>query len=182
MATVRRCAVGVAPMSVIVAVLNSMTCGWSISYTTVPSGQGNRYGLESRPEARMTACRIPASVAAVPDVAAAVAAVSDVATAVAPMKKSSKNLVRTAITESISPAVAAFSSESGISPSTRRVKNSTPTARTSGAANGSTISGLGSLLASARDAATIVAVAPTLEARSQLSESVRLTGRRPTPR
>ena len=31
MATARRVAVGVAPMAVIVAVLNSMTFGWSIS-------------------------------------------------------------------------------------------------------------------------------------------------------
>jgi hypothetical protein len=42
MATVRRSALGVAPMSVIVAVLNSITFGWSISYTTVPSGHGSR--------------------------------------------------------------------------------------------------------------------------------------------
>jgi len=98
------------------------------------------------------------------------------------VKKSSKNLVRTAITVFISAAVDAVSPEGEISPSARRVKNSMPTARTSGAANGSTISGLGSLLASAREAATIVAVAPTLDATSQLSASVRLTGRRPTPR
>ena len=53
-------------------------------------------------------------------------------------------------------------------------KKSSPTARTNGAANGSLMIGLGSALASARAAATIVAVAPTLEARSQVSWSVRV--------
>ena len=47
-------------------------------------------------------------------------------------------------------------------------------ARTSGAANGSLMIGLVASLASARAAATIVAVAPTLEAKSQLSWSVRV--------
>ena len=47
-----------------------------------------------------------------------------------------------------------------------------PTARTSGAANGSSIRP--ALDASARWAATIVAVAPTLVARSQLSLSLRI--------
>src|SRR6185312_8549204 len=50
-----------------------------------------------------------------------------------------------------------------------RVKKSRPTARTNGAAKGSSMIASGSSLASARAAATIVAVAPTLEARSQLS-------------
>src|SRR6185312_15790357 len=48
-----------------------------------------------------------------------------------------------------------------------------PTARTNGSANRSSSRGSGSREASARAAATIVAVAPTLEARSQLSPSVR---------
>ena len=61
-----------------------------------------------------------------------------------------------------------------MSPSTTRVKKSMPTARTSGAANGSLMIGSVSLVASARAAATIVAVAPTLEARSQLSVSLRV--------
>ena len=49
-----------------------------------------------------------------------------------------------------------------------------PTARTSGAANGSLMIGSVSSVASARAAATIVAVAPTLEARSQVSVSLRV--------
>ena len=61
-----------------------------------------------------------------------------------------------------------------ISPSTTRVKKSMPTARTRGAANGSLMIGSVSSEASARAAATIVAVAPTLEARSQLSVSLRV--------
>src|SRR5271157_6002248 len=61
-----------------------------------------------------------------------------------------------------------------MSPSTKRTKKLRPTARTNGAANGSLMIGLGSALASARVAATIVAVAPTLEARSQVSRSVRV--------
>lgn len=61
-----------------------------------------------------------------------------------------------------------------MSPSTRRVKKSMPTARTSGAANGSLMMGSDSALASARAAATMVAVAPTLEDRSQVSLSVRV--------
>src|SRR5690625_2602689 len=59
------------------------------------------------------------------------------------------------------------------SPSIRRVKKSTPTARTSGAASGSSMSPRGSRVAIARPAAIIVAVEPTLEARSQVSSSVR---------
>ncbi len=51
-----------------------------------------------------------------------------------------------------------------------------PTARTSGAANGSWINPRGSAEAIARPAATIVAVMPTLEARSQVSPSVRVIG------
>ncbi|BBX62199.1 hypothetical protein MSAS_13730 [Mycobacterium saskatchewanense] len=55
----------------------------------------------------------------------------------------------------------------------QRVKKSTPTARTSGSANGSSITGLSALVAIARAAATIVAVAPTLLAKSHVSLSVR---------
>ena len=51
------------------------------------------------------------------------------------------------------------------------MKKSRPTARTNGSANGSSISP--SRLLSTRCAATMVAVAPTLDARSQLSLSVR---------
>ena len=54
------------------------------------------------------------------------------------------------------------------------MKKSRPTARTNGAAKGSLMIGWGSALARARAAATIVAVAPTLEARSQVSWSVRV--------
>ncbi len=53
-----------------------------------------------------------------------------------------------------------------------------PTARTSGAANGSSMSAFGSVLAIARAAATIVAVAPTLDATSQLSVSERVIDHR----
>src|ERR1700756_2615835 len=92
-------------------------------------------------------------------------------------KKSSKNLVRTASTSIIRVGLPCASVDvtSGISPSRICVKNPMPTARTSGSAKGSVINGSGALLASARAAATIVAVAPTLEARSQLSLSVRAT-------
>ena len=61
-----------------------------------------------------------------------------------------------------------------MSPSATRLQKSRPTALTSGSANGSTISGSGCLVANARDAATDVAVAPTLEARSQVSPSLRV--------
>src|ERR1700677_1813043 len=57
------------------------------------------------------------------------------------------------------------------SPLAHRVKKSTPTARTSGSAKRSLISAF--LVARALPAATMVAVAPTLVARSQLSLSVR---------
>src|ERR1700677_4123213 len=59
------------------------------------------------------------------------------------------------------------------SPLAHRVKKSTPTARTSGSAKRSSISAF--LVARALPAATMVAVAPTLVARSQLSLSVRPT-------
>ena len=65
------------------------------------------------------------------------------------------------------------SSAMGTSPSSSRVKKSWPTARTSGSANRSLIKGCGPREASARPAATIVAVAPTLDARSQLSPWLR---------
>ena len=56
----------------------------------------------------------------------------------------------------------------------RRVKKSTPTARTNGSANGSLINASSAVVAIARAAATMVAVAPTLDARSQVSFSVRV--------
>src|ERR1700739_1099456 len=97
--------------------------------------------------------------------------------AVASRKKSSKNLVRTASTSIIPAGLGCGSpgASSGISPSRICVKNPMPTARTSASANGSVINGSGALLASARAAATIVAVAATLGARSPLSMSVRAT-------
>ncbi|MBB2989892.1 hypothetical protein FHR72_001355 [Mycolicibacterium iranicum] len=91
-------------------------------------------------------------------------------------RQSSKNLVRTAIPSIIACARSGEVSgncDRSISPSTSLVKNSRPTARTSGAAYGSSISGSGSTVAAARAAATIVAVAPTLEARSHESSEVR---------
>ncbi|CKU04443.1 Uncharacterised protein [Mycobacterium tuberculosis] len=60
------------------------------------------------------------------------------------------------------------------SPLASRVNRSMPTARTSGSANGSLIKGFSALLANARAVAIIVAGAPTLEARSQVSLSVRV--------
>ena len=110
----------------------------------------------------MTAWRIPAAAASV--------------------KKSSKKRVRAAMPsanrlmptgeEPPSPSPASRSA-GGSSPVASRVKKSIPTARTRGAANGSSITGWSARLATARAAATIVAVAPTLEARSQVSLSVR---------
>src|SRR5262249_41650223 len=88
----------------------------------------------------------------------------------------SKYLVRTAIPLMIACVRAgdAFAMvEKSISPSIIFTKKSSPTARTSGSANGSLINPRGSLVAIARRAAIIVAVAPTLEARSQLSSCVR---------
>ncbi len=64
--------------------------------------------------------------------------------------------------------------DASTSPSIILTKNSMPTARTSGSANGSSIRWRGSLVAIARPAATMVAVAPTLEARSQVSPSRRV--------
>ena len=61
------------------------------------------------------------------------------------------------------------------SPAAIRVNRSSPTARTNGSANGSEMADRGRLLAAARAAATIVAVAPTLLAKSQVSSSVRAT-------
>src|ERR1700744_912346 len=69
---------------------------------------------------------------------------------------------------------AGSSSASSISPFIILMKASTPTALTSGSANGSSISGFGPFDAIARRAATAVAVAPTLDAKSQLSPSCRL--------
>ena len=94
------------------------------------------------------------------------------------MKKSSKNRVRTAITSVISRVASPPSSDKPISPSSSRLKKSIPTARTSGSAKGSSMIAFGSLLAIARAAATIVAVAPTLDATSQLSASALVIARR----
>src|SRR5277367_3972818 len=69
---------------------------------------------------------------------------------------------------------AGSSSASSISPFIILMKASTPTALTSGSAKGSSISGFGPFDAIARRAATAVAVAPTLDAKSQLSPSCRL--------
>src|SRR5580692_10901015 len=94
---------------------------------------------------------------------------------VASVKKSSKNRVRTAIPSASRCEVKAGSSSvSSMSPFIIFMKASTPTALTNGSAKGSSIRGLGPLDASARRAATAVAVAPTLDARSQLSPSNRL--------
>ena len=110
----------------------------------------------------MTTCLIPASVA--PS---------------GPAKNSSKNLVRTAmlsVMRAIAPkdrAGSSLSSRSAAlsSPLASRVSSSTPTARTSGSANGSLISAFSARVAIARAAATMVAVTPTLDARSQVSPS-----------
>src|ERR1700761_9133328 len=90
-------------------------------------------------------------------------------------KKASKNRVRTAMPSLSRCGVkAGSSSDTSTSPFIMRMKASTPTALTSGSANGSSINGFGPLDAIARRAATAVAVAPTLDARSQLSPSNRL--------
>src|ERR1700754_4744294 len=64
-------------------------------------------------------------------------------------------------------------SENVIVPSTNWENNFNPTARTNISANGSQITGSVCRLATARAAATSVAVAPTLVLRSQLTSSVR---------
>src|ERR1700742_1832038 len=90
-------------------------------------------------------------------------------------KNASKYRVRTAMPSLSRCGVnAGSSSESSTCPFIIRMKASTPTALTSGSANGSSINGLGPLEAMARRAATAVAVAPTLDAKSQLSPSNRL--------
>src|ERR1700731_4580905 len=95
--------------------------------------------------------------------------------AAASAKKLSKNRVRTAIPSASRCGVnAGSSSASSISPFIILMKASTPTALTSGSAKGSSISGFGPFDAIARRAATAVAVAPKLDARSQLSPSCRL--------
>ncbi len=110
----------------------------------------------------MTACLMPAPVAS--------------------RKNSSKNLVRTAMlsvmrdmapAEPVAPSCTSFNSLGSSSPLASLASRSTPTARTNGSANGSSISGLSVRLAIARAAATIVAVTPTLDARSQVSPSWR---------
>src|ERR1700722_2378851 len=69
------------------------------------------------------------------------------------------------------PAPSPTSAKS-ISPEAALVKRSSPTARTSGSAKGSLITGWGRRLAAARAAPTMVAVAPTLLAKSHVSLSV----------
>src|SRR5882757_11423659 len=94
---------------------------------------------------------------------------------VASAKKLSKNRVRTAIPSASRCEVKAGSSSvSSMSPFIILMKASTPTALTNGSAKGSSINGFGPLDAIARRAATAVAVAPTLDAKSQLSPSNRL--------
>ena len=44
-----------------VSSLNASTFGWSISKTTVPSGQGSRQARASSPAARMTTWRMPSA-------------------------------------------------------------------------------------------------------------------------
>jgi hypothetical protein len=70
-------------------------------------------------------------------------------------------------------ASSSLRSRGSSSPPAILAKKSTPTARTSGSANWSLISGFELLVATARAAATMVAVTPTLEARSQVSPSNR---------
>src|ERR1700752_2830653 len=95
--------------------------------------------------------------------------------AAASRKNESKNRWRPAIPSLSRCGVnAGSSSASSISPFIIRMNASTPTAFTSGSAKGSSMSGFGPLDAIARRAATAVAVAPTLDARSQLSPSNRL--------
>ena len=115
---------------------------------------------QSSPDARITACLMPAFVAS--------------------RKNSSKNLVRTAMlsamrdmapADPVAPSCTSFNSLGSNSPLASRASRSTPTARTSGSANGSLISGLSARVAIARAAATMVAVTPTLDARSQVSPS-----------
>ncbi len=90
------------------------------------------------------------------------------------MKNSSKYFVRAAMLAVIRLTPISAWSSGPMSPRAIRMKKSTPTARTSGSANGSSISGSVSRDAAARAAATSVAVAPTLDAKSQLSLSVRV--------
>ncbi|CFE54681.1 Uncharacterised protein [Mycobacterium tuberculosis] len=86
--------------------------------------------------------------------------------------------MRTAFPYTIACATAGETSaivDMSSSPSIILVNKSSPTARTRGSANGSLIKPRGSLVASARPTATMVAVTPTLDVRSQLSSSVRAT-------
>jgi ABC-type sugar transport system ATPase subunit len=78
------------------------------------------------------------------------------------------SLVRT-----LAPSIHTCSTKSlGVtSPAASRVRRSTPTARTSGSANGSSMSRRSARVAITRAAAAMVAVAPTLDARSQVSPS-----------
>ncbi|CKO18976.1 Uncharacterised protein [Mycobacterium tuberculosis] len=70
-------------------------------------------------------------------------------------------------------ASSSASSSGSSSPLAMRTKKSTPTARTSGSANWSLTSAPGARPATARAAATMVAVKPTLDAKSHESPSKR---------
>jgi hypothetical protein len=155
MGTVRTSVVGAAFNSASVATLNARTSGWSISKTTVPAGQARRYPRASSPDARITTWRMPASHASV--------------------RNLSKYRVR-AVSRSVICCMphhepGTSTSAAASSPLAQRVKKSTPTARTRGSAKRSSMRL--ALVARALPAATIVAVAPTLVARSQVSSSVR---------
>src|SRR5262249_55648337 len=71
----------------------------------------------------------------------------------------------------VDPSWTSFNSVGSSSPLASRASRSTPTALTNGSANGSLISGRSARVAIARAAATMVAVTPTLDARSQVSPS-----------
>jgi hypothetical protein len=93
------------------------------------------------------------------------------------VKNWSKYRVRTATTSAICctrGTVPSSMSPGCSSPQASRAKKSMPTALTNGSANGSLTSGSGLRVATARAAATIVAVAPTLDAKSHVSSSARL--------
>ena len=89
-----------------------------------------------------------------------------------PATKASKKRARTAKKSGIQPLSMSANSRS---PRDSRAKNSTPAWRTSGSAKGSLMIADACLLAASRAAATMVAVAPTLLARSQASSSLRVT-------
>ena len=105
-------------------VLNSMTSGWSISNTVVPAGHGSRYARESRPDARITACRMPARASLVHEEFVEELGADGHVLGHPP------HADRRAVARGLG----------SISPSSP-VKKSMPTARTNGSANGSLING-----------------------------------------